>query len=153
VDGFTLGAYNWDSGAGFNSSCSGIEPAYSCSKYMLNCNSLIGVFDLNSIYARAWTGYNSTVTFLGLDGINGNVLYAMSVNVTNIWQDISFSNWLGVKTFAWDPANPSTSNIAIDNFEYNATAVPEPTSLTLMAIGLAGIGYSKRRKLKNITAI
>jgi hypothetical protein len=155
VDGFSLGSYNGNSGAGFNNSCFGIESANSGTKYMLNYNSAIGVFtkdvgvfDLNSLYVRAWTGFNSSLLFLGLDGVNGNILYSMNVNVTNVWQKISFINWTGVKTFTWDPTNPTVSNIAIDDFEYNASSTPvsEPVSLALLGLGLAGIGFSRRKK-------
>ena len=157
IDGFTLGAYNGQTGAGFNnaSSCTGLrDSAHSGTQFMLNYNSLYGQFtrntgdfDLLSLWVagdmRAGT---TTVRFQGLDNIGGNVLYSMDVVISSAWSHINFSNWLDVKSFTWNSINPDVSNIAIDDFEYSTGEVPEPASAVLVGAGLLGLAASRRRK-------
>jgi len=42
------------------------------------------------------------------------------------------------------PALPTTHNLVIDNIIYQAS-IPEPTTLALMGLGLAGIGWKRRK--------
>ena len=156
IDGFTLGAYDGDSGGGFNNSsaCNYIAPtANSGTQYMVNYNSVIaeftrdiGTFSLNSLFVHSDIRVgDSTVRFQGLDGVGGAILYSMDVAITAAWEKISFAGWTNVKTFTWDSLEPGTSNIAIDDFEYDAVAVPEPGTLLLLGTGLLGFGLMRRR--------
>lgn len=130
IEGFTLGAVTPISGGGFNSStsCTSIAPtANSGQNYMVNFNSKIavftkdvGTFDLFSLFAHADSRVgDTTVRFQGLDGVGGNVLYSMDVIVSASWQEIFFPGWNDVKTFTWDSVVPDSSNIAIDDFQYD----------------------------------
>lgn len=157
IGDFSLGSYDGDSGAGFNNStaCDFIAPtANSGTNYMVNFNSVtaeftntVESFNLNSLFVHSDARVGGTVVrFQGLDGINGNVLYSMDVDITASWQQVVFSGWNDVTTFTWDSLNPNVSNIAIDDFEYNAS-VPESGSLALLGLGLLGLGFSRRRKV------
>lgn len=159
--GFTLGAYDGDSGAGFNNktSCSYLAPtANSGNNYMVNFNNVTGeftkdsgVFDLDSVYVVSdIRSGDSTVRFQGLDGVDGNLLYTMDVAITTSWNQVVFSGWDDVKTFTWDSLVPDVSNIAIDDFEYDAyddcDPIPEPSILALLGFSLVGIGISRRKR-------
>ncbi len=156
LEGFTLGAYDGNSGAGYNNktSCSYLAPtANSGNNYMVNFNSVIGeftkdsgVFDLDSLYVVSDIRVgNSTVRFQGLDGVDGNLLYTMDVAITTSWSQVVFSGWDDVKTFTWDSLIPGTSNIAIDDFEYDAEPMPEPSTIALLGFCLIAIGLSRRK--------
>lgn len=130
IEGFTLGAVTPVSGGGFNNatSCASIAPtANSGQNYMLNYNSRIavftkdvGTFDLLSLFVHADGRVgDTTVRFEGLDGVGGNVLYSMDVLISASWQEIFFPGWNDVKTFTWDSLSPNSSNIAIDDFQYD----------------------------------
>ncbi len=122
--------------------------AVSGSNILYNYNSRIGEisnansFDFNGAYftADARYGYaNVDVTVSGYDN-NGLLLATQSIALTNasIWFDF---NWAGVSKITWDPTTPTSVNIAIDNFTYNnpiesAPAVPEPTTIALLGLGI-----------------
>lgn len=158
VDGFTLGAHDGDSGAGFiNSSlCPTLaSPANSGSQYMTNFNRVfgeftrnVGTFSLISLFVHAdFRVGDTTVRFQGLDGIGGSVLYSMDVEISDAWQQVVFPDWIGVTTFTWDSLVPDSSNISIDDFEYGVASVPEPGTLALLGLGLLGMASRRRKKV------
>lgn len=158
INGFTLSPYNGLTGAGFNnaSDCSFLrDSAHGGNNFMLNFNSVVGsftrdvgVFSLLGLWVAADTRSTpATVRFSGLDGVGGNTLYSMDVSITSAWSEVSFAGWDGVKTFTWDSLQPSISNIAIDDFRYSiGSQVPEPATLALLGIALAGVGAIRRKK-------
>lgn len=160
VDGFTLsnrsGPGAGVSSGGFNntSTCFFTTPtANSGDKFMLNAPDSfaeftrdVGNFSLNSLFVHADARLgDATVLFQGLDGVGGNVLYSLSVDITASWQQVVFADWDNVKTFSWDSVSPDVSAIAIDDFDFgealvvDTPEVSEPASVLLMALGLFGL--------------
>lgn len=88
----------------------------------------------------------STVQFFGYDGI-GNLLGSSGVLnlVQNQWQFLAAN--LNDITKLEIRSDAEQKWYAIDNLELNrSTDVPEPASLALFGIGLAGLGMIRRRR-------
>lgn len=158
VDGFTLGAFDGTSGGGFNkaSACNVAVPtANSGEKYMINFDSVIaeftrdvGTFDLLSLFVHADSrAPATTVRFRGLDGVGGNLLYELDAAISASWQEVLFPGWNNVKTFTWDSLTPNSSNIAIDDFQFDVVSVPEPGTVALLGLGLFGMAAARRKKV------
>jgi len=84
------------------------------------------------------------------NALNGN----LPANRIQLSQALSGANW-GNGDFLWirwtSQVNPPfnvSHGLAIDNFAFSATAVPEPSSLLLLATAGSALGLLFRRKIR-----
>lgn len=113
----------------------------------------VGTFDLTSFaIAGAWG--SQTLTVEGL--LNNVVQYTSLLAVDNLAVDIFSADWSGLDAFRITTGNDflRANNVGgngqhwvLDNLTINESAsVPEPASFALLVIGLAGLGFSRKKK-------
>lgn len=118
-------------------------------------------------------GSNDLSVFTNHDSINNSLIFTFGSAITSFGSDFaSFNDNVNRTQIIVDsvilsvPVNPGsffgfTSDIAfttitfkglnydvygMDNITYSSTTVPEPTSLALLGLGLAGFGFSRKKK-------
>lgn len=87
--------------------------------------------------------FANTGSGAGVDGNGAGLVAGISATVTGIdWQP-GTDLWL-----RWDDPNNTGNDhgLAIDNFSFSATVVPEPSALVLGGVGLAALLLLRRRK-------
>lgn len=78
---------------------------------------------------------------------SGSLLSTVSFGYQSAWHSAGFGSLTGVSyLLAYQPSDSWTW--AVDNFTYtlDTTSVPEPASIALFGLGLAGLGFSRKKK-------
>jgi hypothetical protein len=98
----------------------------------------------NFAFVHGATDYVTTIT--GWNG--GNIVESHNFQNSNASNDGMFVGLSNNSGFTHATLTMSSSDyIFIDNFSYSATSVPEPLSIALLGLGLAGIGFSRKKKM------
>jgi hypothetical protein len=119
----------------------------------------IDTFDLNSfVIAGAW----GTQTLL-IEGLNDAALLFSTSLAVSLTPALFTPNWSGIDQLRISIGNDfvqdqslggAGQHWALDNLTINqSSAVPEPSALPLLALGLAGLCVSRRRSRRNALAI
>ncbi len=87
------------------------------------------------------------VTFTGSilgGGTTTQTFQPLSFGFTDFFFDASFKN---LTSLSWNQGTNGRNAHQFDNLRVNITSVPEPTSLALLGLGLAGVGFLRKRKV------
>lgn len=99
-------------------------------------------FDIGLSY---YAGTNENVTVVG--NLVGGGSVSQTISLTDAFQTITLTGFNNLTSVI--VPSLSFGYIAFDNIVYNANQVPEPASLAIFGLGLAGLASLRRRKQKN----
>ena len=122
-----------ENGIGWTATNAGIySPSTSISSpldgnYLLNYNSRVGgiertdgnEFTFVSVAIQGDSRYSVSTDVQFRAYKNGSMVQDETRNISTSEWIIQTFNWSDIDKFTWDPTNPSTSNVALDNLIYN----------------------------------
>lgn len=105
-----------------------------------------GTFDLASLDAATGSALFAGNTSIDLVGtLFGGGTVTQTLTASNIWTNYSLSGFTNLTQLVFRNVD-ADAGISIDNLNSDAAAVPEPATLALLGLGLAGIGFARRKK-------
>ena len=106
-------------------------------------------------YGQGWHGisdvyFDNVLVGQLTDGDNSGAFLDTNFARLDTFNLTSFGSFVGVNSIRIDTANPNNDQWAIDYSELRITtkpsSVPEPETLALIGLGLAGLTFARRRK-------
>lgn len=99
-----------------------------------------GIFSLQNFWIHGFDGYATAGSLTGY--LNGVATGSLLFSITDSWQNIA-ANFTQVDQIVID----ADGNYLVDDIgaTINASDVPEPASIALFGLGLAGLAYAIRR--------
>ncbi|CAN7688815.1 PEP-CTERM sorting domain-containing protein [Pseudoduganella sp. LjRoot289] len=134
--------------------------AYNGTDFMMTSNKMTissqtaSPFSVQSLDLKDWDGYVQNAVLTGYFSNGGSISTTLALNSTanmniaigNDFTKYALSGFAGLSSFT---IQGNTNNwLAIDNIAVNSSAVPEPGTLAIFGLGLAGLAAVRRRKQK-----
>lgn len=159
VDGFNFRG-NSDSiimRSGYNGATDAGPYAYNGTDFLMFTNLMTvtsqtgAPFSVQSLDLKDWVNSvtNPTVTGYFSNGgtisktLSINATYNQSINIGNDFSKYALDGFTGLNRFT---ITASSNWLAMDNVTVNSSAVPEPGTLAVFGLGLAGLAALRRRK-------
>ncbi len=95
-----------------------------------------GIFSFNSMWARSGQSPGTDTAHGFLSGME---IYTQDFNVGQTYSQVAL-NFAGIDEIRF---NQTSFNLVMDDINVN---VPEPATLALVGLGLAGLGFSRRKQ-------
>ncbi len=100
-------------------------------------------FTFNGAYFTAWYLDDLGINIKGY--FQGSLLHETTVVANTSGPVYASLNWSGIDDLTFGAGGQWVHHFSMDNFTYTETAVPEPTTMLLLGLGLMGLAGVRRK--------